>query len=54
LRNRIALRKTHQHADQPYPVGLLRVRGERPRRRAAKKSDELASPHSPEAPLHEA
>jgi hypothetical protein len=33
---RIVRRQMHQHADAPYPVGLLRARSERPcRRRAA-------------------
>jgi hypothetical protein len=34
----------HQHADPPHPVGLLRMRHERPRcRRAAESQDELAA-----------
>jgi hypothetical protein len=45
LRNRIILRKSHQHADLAYFVGpLLRARRERPRCRAAEKRDELAPP----------
>src|SRR6478735_1390976 len=36
-----------KHADPPHPVGLLRLRWERPRRsRTAEQCDELASPHS--------
>ena len=43
---RVALGKRHQHADPPHPLGLLRARGERPRRRrAAEQRDELAPPH---------
>src|SRR5262245_36603667 len=34
-----------EHADAPYPLALLRVRHERPYRRAADQRDELASPH---------
>jgi hypothetical protein len=34
----------HEHPDPPHPLGLLRVRRERPRRRAAKQRDELAAP----------
>src|SRR5262245_1329865 len=35
-----------EHADASHPLGLLRLRRERPRcRRAADKRDELASPH---------
>src|SRR5262249_29116708 len=36
----------HQHSDVSYSLGLLRPRGERPRRRAAEQRDELAAPHS--------
>ena len=33
----------HEHADAPHPLGLLRARRERPRRRrAAEQRDELA------------
>ena len=39
---RIILGVEHQHADPPHPLALLRVRRERPRRRAAEKGDELA------------
>jgi hypothetical protein len=36
-----------EHADAPYPLGLLSVHRERPRsRRAAKKRDEIAPSHS--------
>jgi hypothetical protein len=28
---------THEHADAPHPIGLLRARRERPRRRTADK-----------------
>src|SRR5262249_1483098 len=38
---------THEHADTPPPLGLLRTRHERPRcRRAAEHRDELAAFHS--------
>src|SRR5260370_6530529 len=47
LRNPIALRIGHQHADQPHPARLLPARRERPgRRRAAEQRDELAAFHS--------
>jgi hypothetical protein len=36
-----------EHADPPYPVGLLRARRKRPSSRAAEQRDELASPHGP-------
>ena len=37
----------HKYANAPHPLGLLRPRRERPRRRrAAEKRDELAPPHS--------
>ena len=42
---RIVRGQVHKHADAPHPLGLLRACGERPRRRAAEKRDELASPH---------
>src|SRR5262249_20223612 len=35
-------RSTHEHADAPHAVALLRVRHERPRRRAAECGDEVA------------
>jgi hypothetical protein len=36
----------HEHADAPYPLGLLRPRRKRPRGcRAAEQRDELASSH---------
>src|SRR5262249_43819222 len=39
--------RTHEHADPSHPVGLLRPRRERPRRRsAAQQRDELAPLHS--------
>src|SRR5262245_40223956 len=41
-----ASRAMHQHADPPHPLGLLRARRERPRRRATEQRDELASFHS--------
>src|SRR5271170_1894840 len=47
LRGRIAFRKGHQHADQPYPVRLLCPGSEWPRYRStAEQRDELATPHS--------
>jgi hypothetical protein len=33
-----------QHANTAYPLGLLRVPGERPRRRPAKRGDKRAPP----------
>jgi hypothetical protein len=36
-------RSTHKHADAPHAIFLLRACRNRPRRRAAKKRDELAS-----------
>src|SRR5262249_38395393 len=47
---RIALGKAHQHADPPHPAGLLRLRRNRPRGRAAEKRDELAPFHCPILP----
>ena len=38
---RVALGKPHQHANTLHPVGLLRARRQRPRRRAAEQRDEL-------------
>jgi hypothetical protein len=39
--------KTHQHADPPHPLALLRARREWPRdRRAAEQRDEIAPVHS--------
>ena len=35
----------HEYADATDPLGLLRARSERPRRRTAEKRDELASLH---------
>src|SRR5215472_6240074 len=43
---RTALAYNHQHADPPHTLGLLRVRRERPRRRAAQHRHELAARHS--------
>jgi hypothetical protein len=37
-RNFVLLR-AHKHADSPYPLGLLRARRERPRRRAAEQGE---------------
>ena len=43
---RIIRGQVHEHADAPHPLGLLRVRRERPRRRrAADQRDELAPSH---------
>src|SRR5262245_60219894 len=44
---RIVLRDKHQQADPPHPLGLLCPRRERPRRRTANCSDEVASLHEP-------
>ena len=44
LRFRIVRGQVHEHADAPHPLGLLRPRRERPRRRrAAEQRDELAA-----------
>jgi hypothetical protein len=45
LEFRIVLRRSPQHADAPQPVTLLRLRRERPRRRAGKPRDEFAPMH---------
>jgi hypothetical protein len=42
LRHGIVFVEPHEHADAPYAVALLRARRERPSRRAAERSDELA------------
>src|SRR5262249_10503085 len=39
---RIVRAPIHEHADAPHPLALLRTRRDRPRRRAAEQSDELA------------
>ena len=39
---RVALNVLHHHCDPPHPIGLLRLRRDRPRRRPAKQCDELA------------
>jgi hypothetical protein len=39
---RIVRSLTHEHADAPNALALLRSRGERPNRRAAEQRDELA------------
>jgi hypothetical protein len=45
-RARIALRPDHQHADPPHLLGLLRVRGERPKgSRTSNNFDEIAASH---------
>src|SRR5262249_38943433 len=41
----VALGESHQHADPPHPLALLRACRERPRRRSAEKRDELAALH---------
>src|SRR5215510_3169260 len=46
LRIRIALFASHQHADAPHRLALLRARRERPSCRAADERDELAAFHS--------
>src|SRR5215831_11678018 len=38
--------RPNEHPDAPHSLALLRARRERPRRRAAKQRDELASSHS--------
>src|SRR5262249_43018421 len=44
---RITLGVSHEHADAPHPLSLLRARRERPyRSRAAEQRDELAPSHS--------
>ena len=46
LKFRIVRGCGQEHADAPHPLGLLRARRERPRRRrAAEQRDELAPPH---------
>src|SRR6516225_7109238 len=45
LRVRVVLRDSQQYGDPPHLVALLRVRRERPPRRAAKQRDELAPLH---------
>src|SRR6516162_8972087 len=45
LHSRIALRITHQHADPPYLLRLLRPRDQWPYRRAAEQRHELAPFH---------
>src|SRR5262249_15035180 len=46
LRFRIGFNGSEQHTDAPHPLGLLRARRERPRRRAAEQRDEVAPFHS--------
>jgi hypothetical protein len=41
LRQRIGFDARQEHADPQHPIALLRVRCERPRRRAAESSDEF-------------
>src|SRR5207249_3606238 len=44
----IARGKSHQHANTPHPVNLLRACRKRPRdHRAAKQANELPTPHLP-------
>jgi hypothetical protein len=40
----VALAITHDNADAPHPLGLLRPRRDRPRRRPADDGDELPTP----------
>src|SRR6476619_4047695 len=42
----VCRRAIRQHADAPHPLRLLRVRSDRPRRRAAEQRDEGAAFHS--------
>ena|SRR5436190_1498635 len=42
---RIACGEWHEHTNPPHALALLRARRERPRCRAAKQSDKIASPH---------
>src|SRR5262245_56635078 len=46
LRIRITLFASHQHSNAPLPLGLLRARPQRPRRRAPEQRHELAPLHS--------
>ena len=41
LKFRIVGGRWHEHANAPHPLGLLRARHQRPRRRAAEQRDEL-------------
>src|SRR5262245_45259221 len=43
---RIGFGDARNHTNAPHPLTLLRPRRERPRRRAAEQSDELAASHS--------
>jgi hypothetical protein len=43
LRHGIVFVPRHEHADTPHTVALLCARRERPRRRAAERTDEFAS-----------
>src|SRR5262249_49484184 len=43
---RIGLGKGREKTDTPHPLGLLRARRQRPRRRAAEERYELPPPHS--------
>jgi hypothetical protein len=46
LRRGIVFVAPYEHADAPHPLALLCARRERPRRRAAERSDEFAPSHS--------
>src|SRR5262245_38616032 len=46
LKFRIVRSRGQENADETHPLALLRVRSERPRRRAAEQRDELPALHS--------
>src|SRR5262245_8570605 len=48
---RVVCRKVHEHADAAHLLALLRVRRERPDRRAAEQPDEQAPLHWPVPPM---
>ncbi|MGB8588254.1 MAG: hypothetical protein WCD87_21760, partial [Pseudolabrys sp.] len=47
LQYRIALIDILEHADPPHPLGLLRMRNERPHSCGADKPDEISPLHVP-------
>jgi hypothetical protein len=44
MRERVVLGETYKYTKTANPLGLLRVPGERPRRRPAKSGNKLAPP----------